>query len=83
MFAIKEFSKQRNCCVSHLRKSRKLYHNNLDEKKFNDNKIFRNTSQPFLSNKIVSSEKLTLIEEDETVETNINAVQILNNFFFL
>ena len=78
----REFSKQRNYCVSLVRKSKKLYYSNLDEKKVTDNKTFWKTIKLFLSNKIVSREKVTSIEEDEIiVESDINTAQILNNFF--
>ena len=78
----REISKQRNYCVSFFRKSKKLYYINLDEKKkVTDNKTFWKTIKPFLSNKIVSREKLALIEEDQIVESDINTVQILNTFF--
>ena len=77
----REFSKQRNYCVSLVRKSKKLYYSNLDEKKVTDNKTFWKTIKPFLSNKIMSREKVTLTEEDEIVESDINTAQILNTFF--
>ena len=64
----REFSKQRNYCVSLVRKSKKLYYSNLDEKKVTDNKFFWKTIKPFLSDKIASREKLTLIEEDEMLK---------------
>ena len=68
--------------MSLVRKSKKLYYSNLDEKKVTVNKIFWKTIKPFLSNKIVSREKITLIQEDEIVESDINTVQILNTSFF-
>ena len=77
----KEFSKQRNYCMSLVRKSKKLYYSNLDEKKVTYNKTFWKTIKPFFSNKIVSRQKVTLIEEDEIVESEINTAQILNAFF--
>ena len=77
----KEFSKQRNYCVSVVRKSKKLHYSNLDEKKITDDKTFWKTIKPFLSNKIVSREKVTLIEEDEIIESDINTAQILNTSF--
>ena len=77
----REFSKQRNHCVSLAGKSKKLYYSNLDEKKVTDNKTFWKTIKPFLSNKIMSREKVTLIEEDEIVEGDINTAQILNTSF--
>ena len=54
----REFSKQRNYCVPYVRKSKKLYYSNLDEKKVTDNKTFWKTIKPFLSDKIVSREKV-------------------------
>ena len=77
----REFSKQRNYCLSLLRKSKKAYYSNPDEKKVTDNKTFWKAIKPFLSDKIVSREKLTLIEEYEIVESDINTAQILNTFF--
>ena len=50
-------------------------------KKVADNKTFWKTIKQFLSTSIVSKDKLTLIENDEVVESNINAVQISNTFF--
>ena len=80
----REFSKQRNYCVSLVRKSKKLYYSNLDEKNVTDNKTFRKTIKPFLSDKIVSRvivSKISLTEEDEIIESDRNTAQILNTFF--
>ena len=68
----REFSNQRNYYVSLVRKSEKVYYSNLDEKKVTDNKTFWKTSKLFLSDKIVSREKLILIEDDEIVESDIS-----------
>ena len=46
------FRKQRNLCVSLLRKSKKDYFSNLNEKQITDNKRFWKTVKPFLSNKV-------------------------------
>ena len=67
--------------MSLVRKSKKLYCSNLDEKKVTVNKFFWKTIKPFLSNKIVSRKKITLIQEDEIVESDINTAQILNTSF--
>ena len=47
--------------MSLFRKSKKLYYSDLDEKKVTDNKTFWKSIKPFLSDKIVSREKVTLI----------------------
>ena len=77
----REFSKQGNYCVSLVRKFKKLYDSNLDGKKVTDNKTFWKTIKPFWSDKVVSRDKVTLIEQDEIVESDMNTTQILNNLF--
>ena len=44
----KKYSKQRNYCVSLLRKSKSNYFGNLNDKNINDNKTFWKTVKPFL-----------------------------------
>ena len=51
----KLFSKQRNKCVSLLRKSKKDYFENLNEKNIADNKHFWETGKPLFSKKSSSS----------------------------
>ena len=43
----KKYSKQRNYCVSLLRKSKSDYFGNLNEKNINENKTFCKTINPF------------------------------------
>ena len=52
------YNKQRNWCVSLLRKEKKKYFANLNEKDITDNKKFWQTVKPFLSEKTKSREKL-------------------------
>ena len=75
------YTKQRNYCVSLLRKTKTQYYSNLDEKNVTDNKAFWKTVKPFLSDKITSKEKITLIEENEIVSNDENTAQVLNTFF--
>ena len=49
---------RRNYCASLLRKSKRDYYNNLNEK----NKKLWKVVKPLLSNKIVSNEKIALVE---------------------
>lgn len=44
-------------------------------------KLFGRPLSFSLSDKVVSKEKIILIEKDKIVESNINTVQILNTFF--
>ena len=77
----RKYSKQRNYCVSLLRKTKKNYYNNLNEKKITDNKTFWKTVKPFLSDKTPSDEKINLIQKDKIIKTESKTANILNTFF--
>ena len=77
----RRYSKQENYCVSLLKKAKKIYCNNLNEKKITDNKILRKTVKPFLSDKTLSDKKITLIEKDKIIETDTKTANVLNTFF--
>ena len=66
----RKYSKQRNYCVSLLRKPKKNYYSNLNEKKITEDKTFWKTVKHFLSDKTLSDEKITLIEKDKITKTD-------------
>ena len=69
------YNRQRNYCVSLLRKSKRRYYENLNIKNVTDNKLFWKSVKPLLSNKSRISEKGEILKtESETAET-------LNSFF--
>ena len=70
------YVKQRNHCVSLLRKTKREYYSNLDKKKICDNKTFRKIIKPMLSN-----ERITLTENDEIIKTEKGTAKVLNAFF--
>ena len=89
----REYNKQRNYCVSLLRKTKTNYYANLNEKDLTDNKQFWQTVKPLLSDKIKSSKKITLVEQRETLDTdgniddefvndNVKDAEIIHRFFF-
>ena len=55
------YKKQRNYCVSHLRKSKTSFYANLDEKKVPDNKLFWKVIKPLLSDKSCVKEQINLV----------------------
>ena len=63
----KKYTKQRNYCVSLLRKVKNKYYSNLNEKDVTGNKMFWKIVKAFFSAKVTSSEKITFIEEDEII----------------
>ena len=77
----KKYSRQRNYCVSLLRKPKSDYFRNLNEKNINDNKTFWKTIKPFLSDKVRLTNKMTLIDNEEIIMDDCNTAKILNSFF--
>ena len=76
------FRKQRNLCVSLLRKAKKDYFSKLNGKEITDNKRFWKTVKPFLSNKVQSSERINLTDENDPLVTDCGKVaEELNSFF--
>ena len=75
------YTKQRNWCISLLRKEKKEYFVNLNEKDIIDNKKFWQTVRPFLSEKLKSREKITLVEKEELVSSESDVAQRFNQFF--
>ena len=74
------YIKQRNYCVSLLRKTKKRHYANLDEKDVADNKQFWKTFKPLLSNKVKSSERITLVEGEEMIPEDGENTEILKFF---
>ena len=75
------YVKQRNHCVSLLRKTDREYYSNLDEKNICDNKAFWKIVKPMLSKKIKSNERITLTENDEIIKTEKGTRKVLNASF--
>ena len=75
------YVKQRNLCVTLLRKSKREFFGSLNETDLCDNKKFWGVVKPFLSNKVVYNDRITLVEDDKVVENDKNTASILNEFF--
>ena len=57
------------------------YFANLNEKDIIDNKKFCQTVKTFLSEKLKSREKITLVEKEELVSSESDVAQRFNQFF--
>ena len=75
------YTKQRTLCVTLLRKSKREYLNNLNQKNVCDNKKFWRVVKPLLSNKIISNEKITIVEGDKIIRSYKETARALNEFF--
>ena len=72
---------QRNLCVTLLRKSKREFYDNLNEKKLCDNKRFWGVVKPLLSNKVVSNENIALVEQENIVKNDKKTATVVNDFF--
>ena len=75
------YNKQRNYCVSLIRKTKQQYYNNLDHRKVADNKSFWKYIKPLFSDKSSNSNKITLVEKDLILEKNDDIAETFNDFF--
>ena len=74
------YSKQRNWCLSPLRKEKRIF-SNLYEKNITDNKNFWKTFEPFLSEKTKSRETITYIENAKMVLDDAEVANCIFNVF--
>ena len=76
-----KYNKQRNLCVSITRKAKRSYYENLDLKEITDSKKFWATVKPLFSNKIKSTEYITLEENGKVISNDKELARIFNEFF--
>ena len=79
----RNYRKQRNFCVSLLKKEKKNYFENLDTKNISDNKTFWKTVKPLLSNKCRLPVNVTLVKENDAISNNSRIADIFNEFLLL
>ena len=74
------YKKQRNYCISLLRKSKTNYFANLGEKKMSD-KLFWKVIKPSLLDKSCVEEQINLVEKGEILKLDFETAEVLNTFF--
>ena len=82
----KLYNKLRNYSVSLFIKTKKTkmaYHENLDERKGSDNKLFGKIVKPSPSKKFNAREKISLSENGEIVKTEKDAAEVFNDFLVI
>ena len=60
----KAYNKQRNLCVSLIRREKKNFFSNINTNDITDNKTFWKTVKPFFTDKIKAKSKITLMEKN-------------------
>ena len=76
------YNKQRNFCVSLLKKEKRKYYNNLDLNIFDDNKKFWQRIKPLFCDKHKALQSdIILVENNKTISDKEEVAEKLNNFF--
>ena len=71
----------RDLCVSITRKAKRSYYKSLDLKEITDSKKFWATVKPLLSNKIKSTESITLEKNEKNISNDKELASNSNEFF--
>ena len=75
------YKKQRNICTSLFRKAKSDYYSYLNTNSITDNKKFWKTVKPLFSEKVISAESITIVENDTIYNNDSDVSQIFNQFF--
>ena len=75
------YNKQRNLCVSLLRKEKKEYFAKINEKDISDNRKFWQTVKPIISDKIKSKESIILVKNNNIRSNEFHVAKTFNEFF--
>ena len=74
-------NKQRNKCVSLLRKTKKAYYSNLNIKDLVDNKNFWKTIKSFFSDKSNKFKNISLLENGNLLTDDFEIAKTINKYF--
>ena len=75
------YKKQRNYCLSLLRKTKKAYFEKLNIKEIGNNKTFWKTVRPYFSDKDNKSSKIILIENNIVIADEKRVSELMNKYF--
>ena len=79
---LKKYNKQKNYCSKLYKKERKPFFSNLNPTNIRDNKIFWKYIQLFFSEKRKLSNKITLVDDNDTIVSDDQSIsEELNTFF--
>ena len=76
----KQYKTKTFLCLS-FRENKKRYYENLNEKFVVDNRLFRKTVKPLLSDNVPAKDKIHLIENNESVKTDQETTEVLITLF--
>ena len=67
--------------VTLVKRMKKEYYGDLDNRNLADNRTFWRTVRPFLSNKSIENEKIVLVEKEYILINDSSVGKVVNNFF--
>ena len=76
-----KYKRQRNFCVNLLRKTKRNFFKNVNEKKISDNRTFWKEIKPYFNDKGSMSSKITLDERDKIIHRDKEIVESMNKYF--
>ena len=75
------YKKQRNFCVSLLRKTKRNYFKNVKMQDITDNEKFWKTIRPYFSDKGYKQTKISIVEKDSIITDEKKIAVLMNNYF--
>ena len=75
------YKRQRNVCTSLLKKTKKEYYGTLNPAVITDNKKFWKAVKPYFSDKVLTSDKIILLDKNEICEDENDVAHTFNDFF--
>ena len=80
-FNKREYTKQRNLCVKHLRITKRKYYADLNINQFKDSRKFWKTIKPLFSEKVVMQQNITLLVNNTFIIDDSAVATIFNEYF--
>ena len=75
------YKKQRNLCTKLIRNAKKVFYSKLSPSSISDNKTFWKVMKPLFSDKVLSDENITLVDNNVITQKASNISDIFNDFF--
>ena len=75
------YKTQRNLCTSLLKKVKRDFYGKLNPSDISDNKKFWKIVKPFFSEKVISTENISIVENNVLLTDDKNVADIFNSFF--
>ena len=75
------YKRQRNLCVKLLKKSKKVFYNNLNVKRITNNRKFWQTIKPNFTDKTLKDERITLADRGKVITEEKDVVKKIQGSF--